>query len=121
MNFSEKLGTIQELARAIVDTCSEYKDAESHACMTSANEIFELAEQLRTAKGIEEHYGLGMDGRKPDNDGVSGSGQVFGTVRYKTSPERLSQRRVLQSLQIASSARSRTAKARAKSRRKAKR
>ncbi len=118
MNSSEKLGTILELARGIVTTSSESTDANSSVYMKSANEIFELVAQLQETKGMEEHYGLRMEGRKPDGDRVSGRGKISGTVRYKTDPEReLKSAQCQQRLAASAAARARTYKAR-KSRRK---
>ncbi len=118
MNSSRKLRTIQESARNIVDMCSGSTNANSTACMTSANEIFELAEQLVTTLEMEEHYGLRVEGRKPDSDGVRGSGKVSGTIRYKADPEReLKSAHCQKQLAASAAARARTYKAR-KSRRK---
>ncbi len=122
MNCSDKLRTIQELARGIVAVCSEYSDAESRACMKSANEIFELAEQLHTTQEMEVHYGLGMDGRESDADRVSGNREELRNVRYKAdAKEEGRSRHCRQSLLQSQAARQRTQKAKAKRRRGVKR
>ncbi len=122
MNCSEKLRTMQELARGIVAVCSEYSDAESRACMKSANEIFELAEQTLMTQEMEAHYGLGMDGRKSDPDGVSGDREEFRNVRYKAdAKEEERSRHCRQAIASSAAARQRTQKAKAKRRRGVKR
>ncbi len=119
ISLSDTLGTIQELARGIVDTCSEYKDDESLACMKSANEIFELAESVRPLKETEAPYGLRMDRREADGDGVSGSRKISGTVRHLSDPEHQARgERCKQQLAAAGKARARTHAAKRKTTRR---
>ncbi len=112
MNFSEKLVMILEHAKSITLVLEQLGGGANAAAMKHASDIFELVDSILTSKDMEAHYGLRVEGRQPDGDGVSGSRKVSGTVRYPTGAERGQQRGAHRALEHSQQARARTRKAR---------
>lgn len=121
-SLNTTLDTITELANEIDDACSMNKGGASSVATTNANKICELVELIQPAEETGELYGQRVEGPKPHDNRVSGSGENVRKLCYKaiTEDRDAEHKRVRQALQASQTARARTSKARRLSRRRSK-